>query len=139
MRKVVILSATELLKSKYTRRWKGPDGKWRYEYGSKKGDKPGLSVPEGSEGDFLNRNQGKTFSLGGKKWKVGEEHTGKVYPWGKEGPSHSADIVTVGPSSTPGKIVAMVSYSSGGKTESDYLDLSPDSVSGVKPIIRPER
>ena len=28
---------TGLLKAKYTKRWKGSDGKWRYEYGSPKG------------------------------------------------------------------------------------------------------
>lgn len=27
---------TELLKTKYTRRWRGPDGKWRYDYGPQK-------------------------------------------------------------------------------------------------------
>lgn len=29
-----LYKASELLKAKYTRRWKGPDGKWRYEYGT---------------------------------------------------------------------------------------------------------
>jgi hypothetical protein len=33
MRTCVVLPAT-LLKAKYTRRWKGKDGKWHYEYGA---------------------------------------------------------------------------------------------------------
>lgn len=34
---VRVLKPTELLKAKYTRRWKGKDGKWNYEYGQPKG------------------------------------------------------------------------------------------------------
>lgn len=31
--KRLILKPTELQKAKYIKRWKGPDGKWRYSYG----------------------------------------------------------------------------------------------------------
>jgi len=37
-----IYSPIELLKAKYKRRWKGKDGKWRYEY-----EEPKRRVPEG--------------------------------------------------------------------------------------------
>jgi hypothetical protein len=37
MRKIIVLKPTELMKAtKYLRKWRGPDGKWRYDYGPQK-------------------------------------------------------------------------------------------------------
>lgn len=41
-----VMRATELLKAKYIKRWKGPKGKWQYEYPGKGTPKKKTSLPE---------------------------------------------------------------------------------------------
>ena len=42
MDRIAVFSPLELLKAKYTRRWRGKDGKWNYEYARQKGRGRGL-------------------------------------------------------------------------------------------------
>lgn len=64
-----------VIKAKYTRRWKGKDGQWRYEYGAPKGRKM-TKLPDGS-GAFVatigtKQPKKKTYTFDASKlgWKV---------------------------------------------------------------------
>jgi hypothetical protein len=125
---------TELLKAKYTRRWKGKDGKWRYEYArGKKGrqQKTNFDTMDAMEAvEYMEANEGKKFSVGGKTFVVGEEIPRKMV---SDDPTIQIDVTVqpIGPESSRG-VLAWVD--AGTVHNSGLWSMGPKYVRSKKPL-----